>query len=97
MIFDSSQILAYLPMLILVGIGCVILLAETFATAESRRGLAWLGVGVIATDCVGGAKVSESIDIISEEGSGTNDASGMDAPANLPLEATPLTHRSGVV
>jgi hypothetical protein len=62
---------------------------------------AWLGVGVIATaieaetDCEGGAKVSESIDM-SEEGSGTNDASGMDAPANLPLEATPLTHRSGV-
>ena len=45
MTFDNSQILAYLPMLILIGIGCVILLAETFATAESRRGLAWLGVG----------------------------------------------------
>lgn len=56
---------------------------------------AWLGVGVIATDCEGGAKVSESIDM-SEEGSGTNDASGIDEPANLPLEATPLTHRSGV-
>ncbi len=45
MTFDSSQIFAYLPMLILVGMGCVILLAETFATADSRRGLAWLGVG----------------------------------------------------
>ena len=43
--FDSSQILAYLPMLILIGMGCVILLAETFATAESRKGLAWLGIG----------------------------------------------------
>ena len=49
MSFDSNQILAYLPMLILVGMGCVILLAETFATADSRRGLAWLGVG----GCIG--------------------------------------------
>jgi NADH-quinone oxidoreductase subunit N len=49
MTFDSSQILAYLPLLILVGMGCVILLAETFATADNRRGLAWLGVG----GCVG--------------------------------------------
>jgi NADH-quinone oxidoreductase subunit N len=45
MTFDSSQIFAYLPMLILVGMGCLILLAETFATAENRGGLAWLGVG----------------------------------------------------
>jgi NADH-quinone oxidoreductase subunit N len=45
MIFDSTQIFAYLPMLILVAMGCVVLLAETFVTAESRRGLAWLGVG----------------------------------------------------
>ena len=45
MTFDSSQIFAYLPMLILIGMGCVILLAETFATAENRKGLAWLGVG----------------------------------------------------
>jgi len=45
MTFDSSQILAYLPMLILIGMGCVILLAETFATEENRRGLAWLGIG----------------------------------------------------
>jgi NADH-quinone oxidoreductase subunit N len=43
--FDSTQIFAYLPMLIVIGMGCVVLLAETFATAESRRGLAWLGVG----------------------------------------------------
>jgi NADH-quinone oxidoreductase subunit N len=43
--FDSSQIFAYLPMLIVIGMGCVVLLAETFATAASRSGLAWLGVG----------------------------------------------------
>jgi len=46
MSFDSNQILAYLPMLILIGMGCVILLAETFATpASPRGGLAWLGIG----------------------------------------------------
>jgi len=45
MIFDSSQILAYLPMFILVGMGCLMLIAETFATGKSRAGLAWLGVG----------------------------------------------------
>src|SRR4051812_6006215 len=45
MTFDSTQMFAYLPMLILVGMGCVILIAETFASKESRAGLAWLGVG----------------------------------------------------
>jgi NADH-quinone oxidoreductase subunit N len=45
MIFDSNQIFAYLPMFILVGMGCVLLLAETFMSGESRKGLAWLGVG----------------------------------------------------
>jgi len=45
MTFDSSQLLAYLPMLILIGMGCIILIAETFASATSRSGLAWLGVG----------------------------------------------------
>ena len=45
MTFDASQLFAYLPMLILIGMGCVLLLAETFATAQTRRGLAWLGVG----------------------------------------------------
>jgi NADH-quinone oxidoreductase subunit N len=44
MIFDSAQILAYLPMLILIGMGCVIILAETFMHGKSRGGLAWLGV-----------------------------------------------------
>jgi NADH-quinone oxidoreductase subunit N len=45
MIFNSSQIFAYLPMLILIGMGCVIVIAETFATSENRRGLAWMGIG----------------------------------------------------
>ena len=35
---------AYTPLLILVGMGCVILLAETFVRGPSRAGLAWLGV-----------------------------------------------------
>src|SRR3954468_16916569 len=42
--FDSSQIFAFTPMLILIGMGCVILLAETFVHGQSRAGLAWLGV-----------------------------------------------------
>ena len=44
MTFDNSQLLAYAPMLILIGMGCVILLAETFIQGKSRSGLAWLGV-----------------------------------------------------
>ncbi|HET6282601.1 MAG TPA: NADH-quinone oxidoreductase subunit N [Polyangia bacterium] len=44
MTFDASQLLSYLPLLILIGMGCVILLAETFTVAASRGGLAWLGV-----------------------------------------------------
>ena len=44
MTFDSSQLLAYAPMLILIGMGCVILLAETFIQGEVALGLAWLGV-----------------------------------------------------
>ena len=44
MTFDASQLLAYLPMLILIGMGCVIILAETFMRGKSRGGLAWLGV-----------------------------------------------------
>jgi len=47
--FDSSQLLAYTPMLILIGMGCVILLAETFVRGQSRAGLAWLGVAA----CIG--------------------------------------------
>ncbi|HVR62788.1 MAG TPA: NADH-quinone oxidoreductase subunit N [Polyangia bacterium] len=44
MTFNGGDILAYLPMLILIGMGCVILLAETFMHGRSRTGLAWLGV-----------------------------------------------------
>jgi NADH-quinone oxidoreductase subunit N len=44
MSFDSSQVLAYAPMLVLVAMGCVILLAETFARSHTRVGRAWVGV-----------------------------------------------------
>jgi NADH-quinone oxidoreductase subunit N len=44
MSFDSSQILAYTPMLILIGMGCVIVLAETFMQGREGGGLVWLGV-----------------------------------------------------
>jgi NADH-quinone oxidoreductase subunit N len=48
--FDGSQILSYAPMLIVIGMGCLILLAETFFIHGARRdGLAWLGVA----GCVG--------------------------------------------
>jgi NADH-quinone oxidoreductase subunit N len=47
--FDSSQLFAFAPMLLLIAMGCVILIAETFARASSRTGLAWLGVA----SCVG--------------------------------------------
>ena len=42
--FDSSQILSYTPLLVLIAMGCIILLAETFARGQSLAGLAWLGV-----------------------------------------------------
>jgi len=42
--FDSSAILAFTPLLILIGMGCIVLLAETFVRGQSRAGLAWLGV-----------------------------------------------------
>ncbi|HEY2903798.1 MAG TPA: NADH-quinone oxidoreductase subunit N [Polyangia bacterium] len=48
MTFNGGDILAYLPMLILIGMGCVIILAETFIQGKSRSGLAWLG----AAGCV---------------------------------------------
>jgi NADH-quinone oxidoreductase subunit N len=44
MTFDASQLLAYTPMLILVAMGCLILIAETFVRGNARSGLAWLGV-----------------------------------------------------
>ncbi len=49
MSFDATQLFAYAPMLILIGMGCLILLAETFAQGASRAGLAWLGIA----GCVG--------------------------------------------
>ncbi len=42
--FDTSQLFAYAPMLILICMGCVVLLAETFIQGKARSGLAWLGV-----------------------------------------------------
>ena len=44
MTFDSGSILAFTPLLILIGMGCIVLLAETFVRGQSRAGLAWLGV-----------------------------------------------------
>ncbi|HET6151287.1 MAG TPA: NADH-quinone oxidoreductase subunit N [Polyangia bacterium] len=44
MSFNAGQVLAYLPMMILIGMGCVVLLAETFVSGARRSGLAWLGV-----------------------------------------------------
>jgi len=42
--FNADQILAYMPMMILIGMGCVVLLAETFVSGAKRTGLAWLGI-----------------------------------------------------
>ena len=39
--FDAAQLFAYTPMLILIGMGCVVLLAETFVRGPSRAG--WPG------------------------------------------------------
>ncbi len=44
MSFDATQLFAFAPMLILIGMGCVVLLAETFVRGAARAGLAWLGV-----------------------------------------------------
>jgi NADH-quinone oxidoreductase subunit N len=44
MTFDTTQLLSYTPMLILIGMACVILLAETFVRGTARAGLAWMGV-----------------------------------------------------
>ena len=44
MTFDPAQLLAYTPLLILIGMGCIVLLAVTFAHGTSRGGLAWLSV-----------------------------------------------------
>jgi NADH-quinone oxidoreductase subunit N len=42
--FDIAQIAALAPMLILVGMGCLVLIAETFVKGEARGGLLWLSV-----------------------------------------------------
>jgi NADH-quinone oxidoreductase subunit N len=42
--FDAAQLFAYTPLLILIGMGCLVLLAETFIRGTARAGLAWLGV-----------------------------------------------------
>jgi len=43
--FQLADVVAFLPLFILVAMGCVVLLAETFVQAERRAGLAWLSVG----------------------------------------------------
>jgi NADH-quinone oxidoreductase subunit N len=48
MTFEISQVMPLLPMLILVAMGCLVLLAETFSTGGSRNGLMWLS----AAGCV---------------------------------------------
>jgi NADH-quinone oxidoreductase subunit N len=42
MSFDFAQLVPLVPMLILIGMGCLVLLAETFSTTELRNGLMWL-------------------------------------------------------
>jgi NADH-quinone oxidoreductase subunit N len=46
--FDFTQIVPLFPMLVLIGMGCLVLLAETFSTSNSRNGLMWLS----AAGCV---------------------------------------------
>jgi NADH-quinone oxidoreductase subunit N len=43
-IFDSTQLFAFSPLLILISMGCLVLLAETFTHGSARAGLAWLSV-----------------------------------------------------
>ena len=50
MTFDPNQMVPLIPMLVLIGMGCVVLLAETFVAGKSREGLVWLSVaGCLAT------------------------------------------------
>src|SRR5687767_540700 len=44
MTFDYSHLSALVPLLFLIGMGCVVLLAETFALGSHRGGLVWLSV-----------------------------------------------------
>jgi NADH-quinone oxidoreductase subunit N len=48
MSFDTSQLTLIAPLLILGGMGCLILVAETFVRGKSREGLMWLGVASCA-------------------------------------------------
>lgn len=50
MTFDFAQLPALAPLLILVGMGCLVLLAETFSEQHGRSGLLWLSVaGCVVT------------------------------------------------
>jgi NADH-quinone oxidoreductase subunit N len=51
--FNVAELAALIPMLILVGMGCLVLLAETFATSPSRSGLAWLSIAGCLAAMVG--------------------------------------------
>jgi NADH-quinone oxidoreductase subunit N len=42
--FDGTQILGFTPLMIVIVMGCVVLMAETFLHGQRRTGLAWLGV-----------------------------------------------------
>ena len=60
MTFDINQLFAYSPMLILIGMGCVILLAETFIQGKARSGLAWLGVAGCVAALVGDRRLLDA-------------------------------------
>ena len=50
MTFDVAQMIPLIPMLVLIGMGCLVLLAETFVQGSDRSGLVWLAVaGCLAT------------------------------------------------
>jgi NADH-quinone oxidoreductase subunit N len=48
MTFDPAQFTHIVALLILSGMGCLVLVAETFAKGHSRAGLMWLSVGACA-------------------------------------------------
>jgi NADH-quinone oxidoreductase subunit N len=48
MTFDLAQLSAVVPLLIISGMACLILLAETMVRGRSREGLMWLGVASCA-------------------------------------------------
>jgi len=45
MTFDAAQFVQIAGLLILIGMGCLVLIAETFVKGQSRQGLMWLSVG----------------------------------------------------